>query len=134
MTRDVDKRRVTRALGKYLVNPVVKLVAGYVPWWSLLETTGRKSGKPRRNPVGNGLKGNTFWIVAEHGPHAGYVKNIRANPQVRIRVNRRWRSGTAHLLTEDDARKRQGQLRPVNAAFVRLMGTELMSVRIDLRE
>lgn len=123
---------MTGALGRYIVNPVVKLGAGYVPWWSLLETTGRKSGKPRRNPVGNGLKGDTFWIVAEHGRRAGYVKNIRANPSVRIRVNGRWRTGTAHLLEEDDARRRQRELRPVNAAFVRLMGTELMTVRIDL--
>lgn len=123
---------MTGALGRYIVNPVVKLGAGYVPWWSLLETTGRKSGKPRRNPVGNGLKGDTFWIVAEHGRRAGYVKNIRANPRVRIRVNGRWRTGTANLLEEDDARRRQRELRPVNAAFVRLMGTELMTVRIDL--
>lgn len=130
----MDKRRITGALGRYLVNPVVSLCAGYVPWWSLLETTGRKSGAPRRNPVGNGLKGDTFWIVAEHGPHAGYVKNIKANPHVRIRVGGRWRTGTAHLLREDDARQRQRQLRPVNATFVRLMGTELMTVRIDLDE
>jgi deazaflavin-dependent oxidoreductase (nitroreductase family) len=128
----MDKRRVTRALAKYLVNPVVKVVAGYVPWWSLLETTGRTSGEPRRNPVGNGLKGDTFWIVAEHGSDAGYVKNIRANPRVRIRVNGRWLTGSAHLLADDDARARQRELRPFNAAFVRLMGTDLMTVRIDL--
>jgi deazaflavin-dependent oxidoreductase (nitroreductase family) len=128
----MDKRRVSRALAKYLVNPIVKIVAGYLPFWSLLETTGRTSGAPRRNPVGNGLKGDTFWIVAEHGSDAGYVKNIRANPRVRIRVNGHWRTGTAHLLRDDDARARQQELRPVNAAFVRLMGTELLTVRVDL--
>ncbi|MGI8707004.1 MAG: nitroreductase/quinone reductase family protein [Actinomycetota bacterium] len=128
----MNKRRVSRALGKYIVNPVVKLVAGYVPWWALLETTGRKSGGLWRNPVGNGLEGNTFWIVAEHGHHAGYIKNIKANPRVRIRVGGRWRDGSAQILANDDARQRQRQLRPVNAAFVRFMGTDLLSVRIDL--
>lgn len=128
----MDKRRVSRAVGKYLVNPVVKLVAGYVPWWSLLETTGRKSGKPWRNPVGNGLEGNTFWIVVEHGHRAGYVKNIKANPRVRIRVGGIWRAGIARVLDEDDARTRQRSLRRVNAAFVRLMGTDLLTVRVDL--
>ncbi|MFN2490457.1 MAG: nitroreductase/quinone reductase family protein [Actinomycetota bacterium] len=128
----MDKRRVTRSLGKYLVNPIVKIAAGYVPWWALLETTGRRSGRRRRNPVGNGLEGNTFWIVAEHGHHASYVKNIEANPRVRLRVGGRWRSGTAHVLVDDDARLRQRRLRPINAAFVRLMGTELLTVRIDL--
>jgi deazaflavin-dependent oxidoreductase (nitroreductase family) len=128
----MDKRRVSRALGKYVVNPVVKLVAGYVPWWALLETIGRKSGRPWRNPVGNGLDNNTFWIVAEHGHQAGYVKNIKANPRVRVRVQGRWRNGLAHVLEGDDARARQRTLRSVNAAFVRLMGTDLLTVRIDL--
>lgn len=130
----MDKRRVTRALGKYGVNPVVKMVAGYVPWWSLLETIGRKSGKPRRNPVGNGLTGDTFWIVSEHGRQAGYVKNIEVNPRVRVRVGGRWRYGTARVLMDDDARQRQRQLGTVNSAFVRLMSTDLVTVRIDLEE
>ncbi|MDP9067304.1 MAG: nitroreductase family deazaflavin-dependent oxidoreductase [Actinomycetota bacterium] len=128
----MNKRQLSSALGRYVVNPVVSLVAGYVPWWSLLETTGRKSGEPRRNPVGNGLDGNTFWIVAEHGSNAGYVRNIKANPNVRVRVGGRWRTGQATPLPDDDARERQRQLRPVNAAFVRLMGTDLLTVRIDL--
>jgi len=128
----MDKRSASRALGKYLVNPAVKLVAGYVPWWSLLETTGRTSGRPRQNPVGNGIDGDTFWIVSEHGHEAGYVKNIKANPRVRLRVGGRWRSGTAHVMEDDDARARQRTLRPINAAFVRLMGTELLTVRVDL--
>jgi deazaflavin-dependent oxidoreductase (nitroreductase family) len=43
---------------------------------ALIETTGRTSGQPRRVPVGNGLRGDEFWIVAEHGYAADYVKNI----------------------------------------------------------
>ena len=128
----MDKQRVGGFLARYLVNPVVKLVAGFVPFWSLLETTGRKSGEPRRNPVGNGLIGDTFWIVAEHGRKAQYVKNITANPHVRVRVQRRWRTGTAHLMPEDDTRARQAKLRRFNAALVRAAGTDLMTVRIDL--
>ena len=128
----MTKRAFSTALARYVVNPVVKTVAGYVPFWALLETTGRKSGLPRRTPVGNGLEGNTFWIVAEHGRKAGYVRNIEANPRVRIRVGRRWRTGVAHLLPEDDARARQRSMRPFNAAFVRLMGTDLLTVRVDL--
>ncbi len=129
---NVDKRQLSRSLARYLVNPIVARVAGYVPWWSLLETTGRKSGRPRRNPIGNGLDGDTFWIVAEHGRSASYVRNIKANPNVRVRVGGRWRTGRATLMPQDDARERQRQLRRVNAAFVRLMGTDLLTVRIDL--
>ena len=128
----MDKRQFSRGLGKYVVNPAVKVVAGYVPWWALLETIGRKSGKPWRNPVGNGLDGDTFWIVSELGHKAGYVRNIKVNPRVRVRVGGRWRTGVAHILVDDDARARQRSMRPINAAFVRLMSTELLTVRVDL--
>jgi hypothetical protein len=37
----------------------------------------------------------------------------------------------AHVLAYDDARLRQRERR-VNAAFVRLMGTVLLTVRVDL--
>lgn len=128
----VDKRRVSTFVAKHFANPVVKLVAGRVPPWSLLETTGRKTGKARHTPVGNGLKGDTFWIVAEHGSNASYVRNIKADPRVRVRVGGRWRTGIAQLMPEDDARARQETLRQGNAALVRAMGTELMTVRIEL--
>jgi deazaflavin-dependent oxidoreductase (nitroreductase family) len=128
----MDKRRITNAAARFVANPIVERIAGHVSWWSLLETTGRTSGKPRRNPVGNGLKGNTFWIVADHGHDAGYVRNIKANPKVRVRVEGRWRTGTAHLMPEDDPIERQKQLRPLNAAIVRAVGTNLLTIRIDL--
>ena len=132
------KRRVVRLLQKYAVNPPVKaaLALGIVPpTHALLETIGRTTGMPRRNPVGNGLSrdGRVFWIVAEHGRDAGYVKNIMANPRVRLKIGRTWRAGTAHLLDDDDPRARLKTIgRPVNAAMVRAMGTKLLTVRIDL--
>lgn len=107
----------------------VRLVRG----WALLETTGRKTGRPRRTPVGNGLVDGTFWIVAEHGRQAGYVRNIEANPRVRVLVGGEWRPGTAVILPDDGPRERQRRLgQRVNAALVRLMGTDLLTVRIDL--
>ena len=129
-----DKRRRNTAIGKYLVNPFVKRVAGtrLDPGHALLETIGRKSGEPRRTPVGNGLKDGTFWIVAEHGRRAGYVRNIEANPRVRVKLSGRWRAGTAHPLPDDDWRERQRSLPRGNAAIVRLMGSDPMTVRIDL--
>ena len=128
----MDKRRITNAAARYVANPIVARLAGFVPWWALLETTGRKSGRPRRNPVGNGLDGDTFWIVAEHGHDAGYVKNIKANSRVRVRVEGRWRSGTAHVMPDDDPVERQKRLGPLNAAMVRAVGTDLLTIRIDL--
>ncbi|MGH3800722.1 MAG: nitroreductase/quinone reductase family protein, partial [Pseudonocardiaceae bacterium] len=97
----MDKRRVTTAFGKYLANPIVKAAVALrlaPPSYAILETTGRKSGQPRRTPVGNGLDGDTFWLVAEHGRRANYVRNIEANPRVRVQVRGKWHSGAAHPL------------------------------------
>jgi deazaflavin-dependent oxidoreductase (nitroreductase family) len=141
------KHRMVHFLQKYLLNPPIKFLFAvrlFPPGYALLETIGRQSGRPRRTPVGNGLMGGQFWIVAEHGRNAGYVKNIVANPRVRVKVRHglraRWHSGTAHLLSDDDPRGRQRWLAKEkpgsasNAAAVRLFGTDLLTVRIDLEE
>jgi deazaflavin-dependent oxidoreductase (nitroreductase family) len=82
--------------------------------------------------VGNGLIGSTFWIVAEHGHQAAYVRNIEANPRVRVKVGHRWHDGTAHVLEDDDPVARQRSLDPLNARMVRAMGTALLTVRVDV--
>ena len=129
----MDKRRVSTALAKYAVNPIVSHAAGLVPWYALLETRGRATGRPRRTPVGDGLRGDVFWIIAEHGSGSNYVKNIRHDPHVRIRTHGRWRGGTATLLPHDDPIARQRALGlGANALFVRLAGTTLLTVRIAL--
>ncbi len=128
----MDKFRATRRLARF-VNPLVKLAAGRVPGTALLETIGRRSGLPRTNPVGYHLEGNTMWIVAEHGPRADYVKNLKANPNVRIRLRRRWMKGVATPMPEEDPKPHlQKQWNKLSTATVRGFGTEPMVVRIDL--
>jgi deazaflavin-dependent oxidoreductase (nitroreductase family) len=127
------KRRISTFLSVRIFNPLVKAAAtaglplfGY----AILETTGRRSGQLRRTPVGPAVEGNVVWIVAEHGRRAGYVRNLEANSHVRIRLGRRWRSGTARVVPDDDVRQRtRGRL---NGLVVRVMGSDLLTVRIDL--
>ncbi len=130
------KRKLVTRLQVKLLNPPVRALAarGLAPGVVLLETTGRKSGEPRRTPVSNGLEPgtDTFWIVAEMGRQAAYVRNIEADPRVRIRLRRGWRTGTAHLIEAADARARLRTLSRLNAAGVRAMGTALLVVRVDL--
>lgn len=133
----MDKRRVSTLLSAKLFNPVVNAAARAglpTPSVVILETTGRRSGEPRRVPVTRALDGDTLWIVTEHGRRAGYVRNIEANPRVRVRAGRRWRAGTAHVLHDDDWRARQRAMRGarLNKAMVRAMGTEHLTVRVDL--
>ena len=126
------KRQVVTTMQKYTINPVARLVAGTFPGWVLLETTGRRTGKARRTPVGGSREGDTFWVVSEQGAQASYVRNLQANPDVRLRIGRRWRTGKAFALPDDDAQARIRSQSRWNRSAVRLMGTDLLSVRVDL--
>ena len=66
------------------------------------------------------------------GRQAAYVRNIEADPRVRVRLRRGWRTGTAHVIDADDPRTRLRTLSRLNAAGVRAMGTALLVVRVDL--
>src|SRR5262249_2815563 len=62
------KDRVVYPLQKWVVNPVVILAHNLgipPPGDALLETTGRRTGLPRRTPVCDGLGGERFWLVAQ---------------------------------------------------------------------
>ena len=110
------------------------LRAGAAPRaFALLETTGRRTGLARHTPVGNGLDGDTFWLVAVHGTQADYVRNLLASPRVRVKVNGAWRAGTAVTLPADDALARSRTL-PCqwDAAIGRMMASAPLTIRIDL--
>jgi deazaflavin-dependent oxidoreductase (nitroreductase family) len=121
------KRSVVHRTQRYVVNPIGR----HLPI-TMLETVGRKTGQPRRTAVGGRVIGSEFWMVSEHGQHSQYVRNIKANPKVRLRIGGRWRTGTAHLLPNDDPIARLSHLPGLNSAGVRMMGTDLLTIRIDL--
>jgi deazaflavin-dependent oxidoreductase (nitroreductase family) len=141
-----------QAFNKRVLHPlmVTALQLGVAsPTFALLETTGRRSGQRRLVPVANGLDGNTFWLISGLGERSPFVYNIRADARVRVRARParlrdglrcRWRSGTAHLMPEDDARARHrllGRGRPGyrldGLLLNRLAGDgEMLTIRVDL--
>lgn len=132
---------------------------GFAPRaFALLETVGRRTGRLRHTPVGNGQIGDTFWLIAAHGRQADYVLNLLDNPRVRLKLpdelpaarrpnarrsganaypagaaRHRWRDGTAVLLPEDDVQARSRTL-PYkwDAALGRAIATRPVTIRIDL--
>jgi deazaflavin-dependent oxidoreductase (nitroreductase family) len=121
------KRQLVHRVQRLLVNPIGRQLPV-----TMLETTGRKSGQPRRTAIGGKLVDNQYWMVSEHGDHSDYVHNIKANPAVRLRVGGQWRSGVAQLLPDDDPWERLRHLPRLNSTGVRVMGTDLLTVRVDL--
>ncbi|MDX3844922.1 nitroreductase/quinone reductase family protein [Streptomyces europaeiscabiei] len=123
------KQRVVTAFQRHVANPVLRRV----PLQTVLETTGRISGLPRRTPIGGRRVGDTFWLVSEYSEKSHYVRNIKADPSVRVRLRGRWHEGTAHLLPDDDPVARLRTLPRMNSAAVRVLGSHLLTVRVDLR-
>ena len=139
-------RRLNAWIEKRIVNRVVRslLRRGHLGrTYAILETKGRRSGVARRTPVANGLVGDTFWLISAHGPAAQYMKNLRADPEVRIGLpdgrGARWRSGTAVVLKDDDALARHRELGRgrlgyrIDGVLLRATATDPTTVRIDLR-
>ena len=128
------RRRRVRLVQRYLLNPWAKLAArlGVPPSNVLVETTGRRSGKRRRNVVGMHVDGSTGWVVAEHGRHAGFVRNLEAHPDVRVCLRRRWRPARAEVVTDDDPIARLESFgRPGHASAVTRFGSDLLTIRFD---
>jgi deazaflavin-dependent oxidoreductase (nitroreductase family) len=122
--------RLTKIFQKNVANPMMRLM----PFQTLLETTGRKSGQPRRTPLGGRRVGDQFWFVSEFGDKSQYVKNIKANPAVRVRLNGRWHDGTARLMPDDDPSERLQSLPQFNSFGVRTFGTNLLTIRVDFKD
>ncbi|WIX76831.1 nitroreductase/quinone reductase family protein [Amycolatopsis carbonis] len=138
------RRRRFDRLQRSVINPLDKLAFALripPPGDALLETIGRRTAQPRITPVCDGTDGDTFWIIAQHGRSADYIRNIEANPRVRVKgsLSRTgWRSGTAHILDDDDPSERMRILSRGNR-WRRLClqasgaaATSPLSVRIEL--
>ncbi len=79
------------------------LSALQLPWYTVmppkgtgvLTTKGRKTGKLHRKCVRVIVKGNRAFLVAIGGENVAWLKNIRVNPKVRLRIPEGTFSGVA---------------------------------------
>jgi deazaflavin-dependent oxidoreductase (nitroreductase family) len=138
--KGMRKFKFERQLGRTVMNPVVAVLDKVGVRSSLvveLETTGRKSGEPRRVPLAGRADNAGVWVISQHGRRAGWAHNIAANPRVRVRVDNQWRSGTATFEPDDDVRARARSfggdgkvLQSATALTMRAMESDPISVRI----
>jgi deazaflavin-dependent oxidoreductase (nitroreductase family) len=90
-----------------------------LPWFAavppsgfgVLTTTGRKSAKRRRLCVRAIRRGDRVYLVSIGGERAGWVRNIDANPRVRLRLAGGTFDGPARKLTDMD------ELRAARSAY-----------------
>ncbi len=144
MSATVDrpvKRRLEILAGRYTLNPLMRgmFKLGITPpGMALVETIGRRSGAARRTPIVCMRDGDCLWLIAQHGRHAGWVRNFEASPRVRVRLGRHWLTGTAELLPEDDVKARIRTFasspigRAVTSATFRVLESQPVTARIQL--
>jgi deazaflavin-dependent oxidoreductase (nitroreductase family) len=68
------------------------------PAFLYLTTTGRRSGRPREIEIWFTRREGSYYLIAEHGARAGWVRNLRADPVVRVRVGDDRFRGRARVL------------------------------------
>lgn len=74
-----------------------------------LTTTGRKSGQPREIEIWFGADGGTLYLLSGGGDRSHWVRNILADPRVRVRVGEQTFAARARVVepgTEEDTRAR----------------------------
>ena len=75
-----------------------------------LSTTGRVTGALHRIEIWFGLRGQTAYLLSGGGERSDWVRNLRANPSVRVRIGDREWTGVARVLgpgTDEDALARR---------------------------
>jgi deazaflavin-dependent oxidoreductase (nitroreductase family) len=70
-----------------------------------LTTTGRKTGLPREIEIWFVAYGDRFYLFAETGEAAAWVKNIRRDPEVIVRIEASNLSATARVLDRETDRE-----------------------------
>jgi deazaflavin-dependent oxidoreductase (nitroreductase family) len=75
-----------------------------------LTTTGRRSGNPHRIEIWFALSGATAYVLSGGGERSDWLRNLRADPSVRVRIGDRDLTATARVLepaTDEDALARR---------------------------
>jgi deazaflavin-dependent oxidoreductase (nitroreductase family) len=125
-------RRTLAHLIWRVFNPLaLRFGAGRAPWWVILETTGRRSGRAIHTPLARGpMTGTTLWLVSVHGRHANFVRNLLAEPRVRVKHRGAWRIGRASVEPLDPARL--GQFNLYARSGPRTLGIDPVMVKVEL--
>ena len=80
------------------------------PPFCYITTTGRRTGRPHEIEIWFARAGDTLYVLAGGRERADWVRNIAADPAVRVRVGEAVHVGRARLVdagTEEDALARR---------------------------
>lgn len=78
-----------------------------------LTTKGRKTGKPHEIEIWFGVIGNKLYLLSGGGGESDWVKNLRATPEVTVRIGNYVFAATARIVRDI---QEESSIRPLMAA------------------
>ena len=77
--------------------------------FSYVTTTGRRTGKPHQIEIWFGADGSTIYLLSGGGDRSDWVKNLQADPAVRVGIGDREWQARARVVddADEDARARR---------------------------
>ena len=76
-------------------------------------TTGRVTGKPHEIEIWFGAHGDTIYLLSGGGDQSDWVKNMRAQPRVKVKIAKRQFTGQARFVLDAEE---ETQVRRILAA------------------
>jgi deazaflavin-dependent oxidoreductase (nitroreductase family) len=103
-----------------------------------LTTRGRRTGNPHTIEIWFGLEGSTLYILAGNGENADFVRNLRAEPEVQVRIDGVTYPAQARVVTDgtEDAFARQmlvAKYQPGYGSDLTSWGQTSVPVALDLQ-
>ncbi|OBG32790.1 MULTISPECIES: nitroreductase family deazaflavin-dependent oxidoreductase [Mycolicibacter] len=71
---------------RVVTNPLFRPISGWVPMWSIIEHTGRRSGATYRTPVSMFHTADGVAVLLPYGTGRDWVKNLQAADGGRVKV------------------------------------------------
>lgn len=71
---------------RVVTNPLFRPISGWVPLWSIVEHTGRRSGTTYRTPVSMFHTADGVAVLLPYGTDRDWVKNLQAADGGRVKL------------------------------------------------
>jgi deazaflavin-dependent oxidoreductase (nitroreductase family) len=81
--------RFIRPFTARVINPVTRLVAGWLPGFAILTHVGRTSGRTYRTPINVFRRGDHYLFALTYGSNVDWVKNTLAAGRCQMRTRGR---------------------------------------------
>jgi deazaflavin-dependent oxidoreductase (nitroreductase family) len=88
-----------------VTNRLTRPLAGWLPWFGVLEHVGRRTGVVRRTPINIFRRGDRYVIALTYGPGVQWLANVEAAGGCRVRMGGRWVVLTAPRRFHDPRRR-----------------------------